>query len=159
MALARARELLLADRGFWGFRAWQAARSSGAELLWRARSNLILAVEEVLEDGSYRSRICHSTDRKRTNPVEVRVIEYELDDPALGSSERYRLATTIIDPTRASAAELAAAYPNRWEFETALDELKTHQRGARVVLRSKRRPRASTRRSTATCSSTTRSAP
>lgn len=129
--------LVIADRGFWGFQAWQAAREGGAELLWRVRSNLILPVDEVLEDGSYRSRIHDSADRKRTEPVAVRVVEYELTDPALGDSERYRLATTITDPARAAAAELTRAYPERWEFETALDELKTHQRGARFVLRSK----------------------
>jgi len=129
--------LVIADRGFWGFQAWQAAREGGAELLWRVRSNLILAVEEVLEDGSYRSRIYDAADRRRAEPVEVRVVEYELADPALGDSERYRLATTITDPARASATDLATAYPERWEFETALDELKTHQRGPRVVLRSK----------------------
>lgn len=128
--------LLLADRGFWSFQAWQAAREGGAELLWRTRSNLILPVDEVLEDGSYRSRIYDSADRKRAEPVEVRVVEYELADPALGA-EHYRLATTITDPARACAAELAAAYPERWEFETALDELKTHQRGPRLVLRSR----------------------
>lgn len=129
--------LVIADRGFWAFQAWQAAREGGAELLWRVRSNLNLAVDEVLEDGSYRSRIYDSADRRRTEPVEVRVVEYELTDPALGDSERYRLATTITDPARAAAAELARAYPERWEFETALDELKTHQRGPRLVLRSK----------------------
>jgi hypothetical protein len=37
----------------------------------------------------------------------------------------------------APARELAALYPQRWELESALDELKTHQRGPRVVLRSK----------------------
>jgi Insertion element 4 transposase N-terminal/Transposase DDE domain len=128
--------LLLADRGFWAFQAWQAARATGAELLWRVRSNLILSVDEVLPDGSYHSRIYDSSDRQRAEPVAVRIVEYELTDPALGS-ERYRLATTITDPERASATELAACYPKRWEFETALDELKTHQRGPRLVLRSK----------------------
>ena len=38
---------------------------------------------------------------------------------------------------QAPAAELAGLYAQRWEFESALDEIKTHQRGARVVLRSK----------------------
>lgn len=128
--------LLLADRGFWGFKAFKAAKASGAELLWRVRKSLILPVCETLPDGSYRSRIHASTDRRRERPIEVRVIEYELDDPALGG-ERYRLATTLADPEAAPAAELAAAYPERWEFETALDELKTHQRGPRVVLRSR----------------------
>jgi hypothetical protein len=128
--------LLLADRGFYGFKAWRSARETGAELLWRARSNLILPVDEVLGDGSYRSRVYDSQDRKRTDPIAVRVVEYELDDPAL-AGERYRLLTSVADPDVASAEQLAAAYPERWEFETALDELKTHQRGPRLVLRSK----------------------
>ncbi len=37
----------------------------------------------------------------------------------------------------APATELAALYHERWEIETALDELKTHLRGSRIVLRSK----------------------
>ena len=45
--------------------------------------------------------------------------------------------TTILDPHMAPASELAALYSERWEFESALDELKTHQHGPRVVLRSK----------------------
>jgi IS4 transposase len=49
----------------------------------------------------------------------------------------YRLVTTILDPEQAPAAELAALYAERWELETALDELKTHQRGPKVVLRSR----------------------
>jgi serine/threonine protein kinase len=49
----------------------------------------------------------------------------------------YRLVTTILDNTAAAAEELAAIYHERWEIETALDELKTHLRGAQIVLRSK----------------------
>ena len=43
----------------------------------------------------------------------------------------------MLDPAAAPAGELAALYPERWELETMLDELKAHQRGPRVVLRSK----------------------
>ena len=50
---------------------------------------------------------------------------------------RHRLLTTIVDPTVASATELALAYAKRWEIESVFDELKTHQRGPRMVLRSK----------------------
>jgi IS4 transposase len=46
--------------------------------------------------------------------------------------------TSILDPESAPAEELAALYRERWEFETALDEFKTHLRGARTVLRSQR---------------------
>jgi hypothetical protein len=49
----------------------------------------------------------------------------------------YRLATTILDHELAPADELAALYHERWEMETAFDELKTHLRGAQRVLRSK----------------------
>ena len=47
-----------------------------------------------------------------------------------------RLVTTLRDHRKAPAAELAAAYAQRWELESAFDELKTHQRGPRAVLRS-----------------------
>ena len=49
----------------------------------------------------------------------------------------YRLITTVLDHEPAPAKELAALYHERWEIETALDELKTHLRGAQIVLRSK----------------------
>jgi len=54
-----------------------------------------------------------------------------------GAEPVYRLVTSILDPERAPAPQLAALYHERWEIETALDELKTHLRGARIVLRSK----------------------
>ena len=46
-----------------------------------------------------------------------------------GKGEIFCLITTIMDPQDATAAELAAAYQERWEFESSLDEIKTHQRG------------------------------
>ena len=37
--------VLLADRNFFGFELWDAARSTGADLLWRTRSNRVLVVD------------------------------------------------------------------------------------------------------------------
>ena len=54
-----------------------------------------------------------------------------------GSEPIYRLLSNLLDPEQAPAAELAALYQERWEIESALDELKTPLRGARIVLRSK----------------------
>jgi len=68
--------------------------------------------------------------------VVVRVIEYRLKDVP-GGEPIYRLITTILDPKLAPAKELAALYHERWEIETALNELKIHLRGAQIVLRSK----------------------
>ena len=69
----------------------------------------------------------------------MRVIDYTLDD-GRENPEQYRLLTTILDPADASAEELALAYAQRWEIENTFDELKTHQRGPRAVLRSKSPP-------------------
>lgn len=130
--------LCLADRGFYSFSLWNHARASGAALLWRTKSNHRLPVRERLADGSYLSELYASGDRRREDGVAVRVIEYEIEDPGRPAGEtRYRLLSTILDPERAPASELAPLYAERWEFESALDELKVHQRGPRVVLRSK----------------------
>ncbi len=129
--------LCLADRGFYSFTAWQTAAATGADLLWRVRDNLRLDPVEELPDGSYLAEVFNSqTDRKRERPVRVRVIEYTIDDGREPTGP-YRLLTTILDPAQAPATELAAGYAQRWEIETAFDELKTHQRGPRQVLRSK----------------------
>ena len=130
--------LCLADRGFFGFDIWNKALDTGADLLWRVKKNLRLPCEKRLSDGSYLSTIYRSDkDRRRSeNGIRVRVIEYTLDGIA-GAEPIYRLVTSILDPGQAPAQELAALYHERWEIETALDELKTHLRGSKIVLRSK----------------------
>jgi hypothetical protein len=135
----RASMLVTADRGFYSFDLWNKGVQTGADLLWRITSTQDLAVEEPLEDGSYLSRVYEIVNYKRRGKgVVVRVIPYTIDDPGRPQAQpTYRLITSILDPAAAPAADLAALYEQRWEFETMLDELKTHQRGSRVVLRSK----------------------
>lgn len=130
--------LCLADRNFFGFELWNQARTTDAELLWRVKKNLRLPCETRLADDSYLSRVYASQkDRRRgKDGVVVRVIEYKLEGIP-GAEPLYRLLTTILNPAAAPAPELAALYHERWEIETALDELKTHLRGSRIVLRSK----------------------
>ena len=130
--------LCLADRNFFGFDLWKKARASGADLLWRVKKNLRLPCEKRLSDGSYLSTIYHSDkDRRRgSEGIRVRVIEYTLEGVA-DAEPVYRLLTSILNPDQAPAEELAALYHERWEIETALDELKTHLRGSKIVLRSK----------------------
>lgn len=97
-----------------------------------------LPVEQVLADGSWRSRLYAGTDRQRRHPITVRVIEYTVADPWPAHQRRpLPLVTTILDPAMAPAHELAALYTEGWEVETALAELKTTQRGPKQVLRSK----------------------
>jgi hypothetical protein len=130
--------LCLADRFFPSYKLWRTAAKTGADLLWRTRQNARLDPEKRLSDGSYLSRIYATTAdrRKKRNGIMVRVIDYRFKNVA-DAQPLYRLITTILDPQQAPAKELAALYHERWEIETTLDELKTHLRGAQIVLRSK----------------------
>lgn len=133
--------LCMCDRSFFGFTAWNLARASGADLLWRIKKNLVLAVEERLADGSYLSRVFPSpNDRRKGHPgVAVRIIEYALDDPGLPDTEDvYRLVTTLLDPLVAPADDLAVLYTQRWEVEITIRELKVTQGRPNLVLRSRK---------------------
>jgi hypothetical protein len=129
--------LVLADRGFCGFPLWERAAATGADLLWRARSNMKPRPIETLEDGSWLAELRPAGNAGRNaEPLTIRVIDYELDD-GRGETGPYRLFTTLLDPAEAPAEDLAYAYAQRWEIELVFDELKTHQRGPKAVLRSK----------------------
>jgi transposase IS4-like protein/DDE family transposase len=132
--------LLLADRGVFSYALWRKAIGTGADLLWRIRADRNGPQPELVEDlpdGSWLARLQRSTGAERAlPPMRVRVIDYSIDD-GRDHPGSYRLFTTILDPAEAHAVDLAAAYHQRWEIELAFDELKTHQRGPRTVLRSK----------------------
>jgi len=133
--------LVLADRGFFSYALWRKAIGTGADLLWRIRTDPAGPKPQHLrdlEDGSWLAHLRRATPAaaRRQEPLLVRVIDYRIDD-GRENTTGYRLFTTILDPATATAAELAAAYTQRWEIELAFDELKTHQRGPRSVLRSK----------------------
>lgn len=147
--------LVTADRNFYSFTLWGKFRATGADLLWRVNANLRLPVLKWLHDGSFLSVVCHPkiTGRNREDLIRrakdgatldpgeahlVRVVEYEIPDrEGNGSGEIICVMTSILDSTEATAEELAAAYHERWECETLIDEVKTHQRGPAKVLRSK----------------------
>ena len=133
--------LVLADRGLFSYVLWRKAIATGAQLLWRIRTDQSGPKPthlRDLDDGSWLAHLRGLTPAaaRREEPMLVRVIDYTVDD-GRDNPTIYRLFTTLTDPAQAPAAELAAAYGQRWEIETAFDELKTHQRGPRVVLRSK----------------------
>lgn len=148
-------ELLTADRNFYSFGAWGLAAGAGAALLWRAPTQLILPLVRVLADGTSLSVLVNPKLRgaRREHVIAaaragedldpelgflVRVIEYDVPDRAgNGTGELIALLSTICDPLKASADELAEVYHLRWEQETGHDQLKTHLRGPGAVLRSR----------------------
>ncbi len=133
--------LLTADRGFFSYALWRKAIGTGADLLWRVRTDKAGPKPTHLQDlpdGSWLAQLgqTHSAAARREEPMLVRVIDYSIDDGRENPTS-YRLFTTMTDPDEVAAVDLAAAYAQRWEIELAFDELKTHQRGPRMVLRSK----------------------
>lgn len=140
--------LVIADRNFFGRRQWEDAAETGADLLWRIQDHIELPALELHVDGSYRSVIADSNERRRAarhtarfgrtvepDGIPVRVIEYQITNRG-EETELIRLVTTIIDPDQASAGELAEAYHHRWTSETVFSEIKTQLRGPERVLRS-----------------------
>ncbi|MGH2671050.1 MAG: transposase, partial [bacterium] len=116
---------------------------------WRAKSDVDLPVLDVLDDGTYISRIADPAASRRLRRqgksgadipgITVRVIEYAVtthDDS--DTSELFCLITDLLEPGQLSAADAAAAYAQRWQIETAFAELETGIRGGpALVLRSK----------------------
>jgi hypothetical protein len=139
--------IVLCDRGFYSYQLWQQAAATGAQLLWRLKNDLTIPVLRVLPDGSYLSELVprrikneHRRGHRRHIPddvrIPVRVIEYALTNRD-GGTDTITVMTTILDHETASAAELAALYQQRWEFELTLDEVETHQMPATRLLRSR----------------------
>jgi Transposase DDE domain/Insertion element 4 transposase N-terminal len=118
--------LVLADRGFHGYRLFEAIERRGAQWLVRVKRNTILKPLRRFQDGSYLADVYPSwaARRRGQGAWRVRVIEYRV-----GPSEPIRLATSLLDPTLDAALELAALYHQRWELELVFDEVKTHQLG------------------------------
>jgi hypothetical protein len=152
-------DLVLADRNFCGHPVAAALTRTGADILIRAKAGQLFPVLAALPDGSWQSvlpdpaadnrrrarnykRRKHGTLPPDTSPPEgipIRVIEADITaTPAGGqpATTRYRLITTMLDPTAAPAAQVAACYAQRWEAETGFRELKTFLRGPGRILRS-----------------------
>jgi len=129
--------VVLADRGFNGFALWKQASGTGADLVWRAKNNVTPRLIETFEDGSWLGELRANNTKLNTEHVVVRVVDYDIDDGRGTPAGPFRLFTSLVDPDEVTATDLAAAYAQRWEIESVFDELKTHQRGSKMVLRSK----------------------
>jgi hypothetical protein len=125
--------LLLADRGFPSYDLYTAASGTGAHLLWRVSDSFTLPVKLHLDDGTYLSELRGKRARDR---VTVRVIEYSVADDD-GVSEVFALITTLLDPERAPAIELARIYADRWHVEVLFRLVKMDLRTPGGVFRSR----------------------
>lgn len=145
--------LVTADAGLFSWKLFNAFADTGADLAWRIGASVSVGHLRWLSDGSYLALIFRaglSADRRarlaaaaRTGaevPADlarlVRVVEYTVLERN-PDAELIVVVTTILDPYQVDAGELAGAYHQRWEQESAIDEVKTGLRGRGQVLRSK----------------------
>jgi hypothetical protein len=145
--------LLLADSGFYSCELLGRFAATGADLAWRVGASVSLGCMRWLSDGSYlaliyrlglgaerRRRLVRAVAAGGEVPADVarlvRVVDYTVPDrnPA---GELITVITTILDPPELSGVDLATAYHDRWEEESALNEIKSDLRGRGEVLRSK----------------------
>ena len=145
--------LVLQDSGFRG--AWwiHMLKQAGHESITRLQANEYAPQGERLSDGSYLVQIQRSKEMPLPEPLTLRIIEYRLDEQlgeqlaqlqrsrartgtrqAVTADQVYRLATTLLDPVAAPAAEVAACYHERWELELVYDEVQEHQLSTPVLL-------------------------
>jgi hypothetical protein len=125
----RAGMLLLADRNFGSGPLAAQVRQTGADFLIRVRTGNNspgLPVLRRLPDGSWLSRF-------GATPVRVIDAEITITTSAGRAASRCRLVTTLADPARYPAGDLAVLYHERWEIETAYLELKSTILGGRVL--------------------------
>jgi len=93
-----------------------------------------------LSDGSVLAWVepAHGGRYRKPHGMWVRIISYRVTDARLGEpGQVYRLVTTLLNPRVAPALTLLNLYHERWEIELVIDEIKTHERAQRKVLRSK----------------------
>jgi hypothetical protein len=143
---AQAGMLLLWDLGFHSFEMVRAVLARGAHLLGRLPATVKPRPVRTLADGTKlvlirRRRPPSEEERLRgeRTSVMVRLVRYTLEAPDRpGHRLEHRLITSLLDCASAPARDLVLAYHARWEFELAVDEMKTHQRPPQRPLRSER---------------------
>jgi hypothetical protein len=136
--------LVLVDAGITSGGFIERVRERGAHVLGALEAGVWeqLSHQRRLADGSVLAWVGPTRPGSAYYPVRrgmwVRIISSQVTDERLGEKGKvYRLVTTLLNPRVAPALELIALYHERWEIELVIDEIKTHERAQRKVLRSK----------------------
>jgi Transposase DDE domain/Insertion element 4 transposase N-terminal len=117
--------LLLGDRNFHCYPLWEAARNGLWDLLIRVQSGPRFAIDAILLDGSFLSRVFPRRGKhKKARAIVVRVITYLWTDEK-GQTHTSRLLTSLLDAVRHPSSVLVDLYHLRWEQEGVFREIKS----------------------------------
>ncbi len=151
----RAGTINLADRGFFSMDRWIRASATGAHLLWRVKNgarSLPARLDRTLPDASawvmlHESDAMLARRRKtygdkslsRLPPVLARLVEFTVTSRDRSGrpvkTSRYRVLTTLLDPGRYPAGQIAELYAERWQIELTYARLKVTLREPGTRLR------------------------
>jgi hypothetical protein len=136
--------LVLVDAGITSGGLLEHAREQGGHVLGALEAGVWehLGRQRRLGDGSVLAWVEPGKASAAKYPLRkgmwVRILSYRVSDERLGEPGKvYRLVTTLLNARLAPALELISLYHERWEVELVIDEIKTHERAQRKVLRSK----------------------
>jgi hypothetical protein len=129
--------LCLADPTLVDLTMWDNGRARGAELLWPIHHTEQLSITRRLLDGSYLAELTAPGHTAQPDRTTVRLIEQPDHNASAGEGSPCYLATTLLDPNAVPATELSALSAQEPTLAAAFDDLRTHQRSPRIVLRSK----------------------
>jgi Transposase DDE domain/Insertion element 4 transposase N-terminal len=145
----------LADRGFFSMDRWIRASATRAHLVWRVKNgvwSLPARLDQTLPDASAwvmlhesdqmlarRRKTCDDKGQSRLQPVLARLVEFTVTSRDRSGrpikTSRYRVLTTLLDPDRYPADQIAALYAERWQIELTYARLKTTLREPGTRLR------------------------
>lgn len=112
--------LVMWDRGLHSYQMVAGTINKQAAILGRVSAHVKFKVETVLPDGSYLSYVHpdRKLKKKGSQPILVRVIEYQVDNPQKPEKpEVIRIITNLFDTEQLPADLLAQEYHQRWEAE------------------------------------------
>lgn len=136
--------LVMVDAGITSAGLLERVRERGGHTLAALEAGVWehVSTQRRLSDGSVLAWIPPSKKGDACYPLQrgmwVRIISYQVRDERLGEVGKvYRLVTTLLNPQTAPALTLIELYQERWAIALVIDEIKTHERAQRKVLRSK----------------------
>ncbi|MDR1082119.1 MAG: hypothetical protein LBQ79_14475 [Deltaproteobacteria bacterium] len=117
--------LILDDNKIFSVNFWTMASDTGADLLWRARTDFPFPVDMELPDKSYLTRVQNKVDKDNCSSITVRVIEYQFHGNNIqNEGDAYRVVTSLCNHNKFSAKELITIYHEHQDIKTLFREIK-----------------------------------